>query len=155
MVFEWKLPGLYPVPAQDAGQELDRIYRERGQLDPADIVDESRPDDAVLHPCFEWRDTVAAELYREQQARGIVRCIVTTAESKQGEPVQVRAIVKAAGTYRPLKVVLESPDMEQEMLKNALRDMMAFQEKYSALESLAPVFAAMESIKPMLDKYAG
>lgn len=151
MVFEWKLPGLYPVPAQDAGQELDRIYRERGQLSPTDIVDESRPETAVLHPCFEWRDTVAAELYREQQARGIVRCIITTAETKQGEPVQVRAIVKAAGTYRPLTVVLETPDMEQEMLQNALRDMIAFQEKYSALTSLGPVFDAIEAVKPALD----
>lgn len=144
MVYEWKFPDMYPVGAQEAGQELERIYNERGQLDGKDIVDESRPDGAVLHPCFEWRDPVAAELWREHQAEGIVRCLVTTCETKGGEPAEIRAIIHAAGTYRPINVVLESPDMEQEMRQNALRDMIAFKKRYSALTSLAPVLRVID-----------
>ena len=74
MIYKWKVAGLMPVDAQTAGEELNRIYTKNGALNPADIVDESRPEDAPLHDCFEWRDDVAAEKYREQQdAPGIRR----------------------------------------------------------------------------------
>lgn len=144
MVYKWKLPGLYDVPAQEAGQELERIYQKHGQLEAKDIVDESRPEEATLHPCFEWCDPIAAELWREHQARGIVQCIVTDCEAKGGEPVEVRAFVHVADTYRPTSVALESPDMKQEMEQNALRDMLIFKKRHSALASLAPVIAAMD-----------
>lgn len=139
MVYKYKLDGLYPVPAQAAGEEIDRIYHKRGQCDAADVVDESRPESAVLHPCFEWRDPVAAELWREQQARGIINCIVTVSAAKKGEPIEVRAFPHVADTYRPLNVVLESKDMEAEMRANAFKEFMAFKRKMEAYSSLAPV----------------
>lgn len=145
MVVSWKIPGIYPVEAQAACEELDRIYKKRGKMEAADIVEESRPDDAVLHPCFEWRNDVAAELYREHQARGICRLLVTTCESADKESVAVRAVVHAAKSYRPIDVVLKSADMREELLKNAFRDMEAFRTKYATLSELSNVFNAMEA----------
>lgn len=68
MVYKWKIPGVIPVDAQTAGEELQRIYQEKGGLNPSDIVEESRHDSAPLHPCFEWDDETAAEKYRQTQA---------------------------------------------------------------------------------------
>lgn len=62
-----------PVDAQTAGEELDRIRQEYGTLQPATVVDEARPDDAPLHPVFEWDDAEAAERYREHQASTLIR----------------------------------------------------------------------------------
>lgn len=139
MVYKYKLDGLYPVQAQTAGEEIERIYQKRGQCDAADVVDESRPESAVLHPCFEWSDLVAAELWREQQARSIINCIVTVSETKKGETVEVRAFPHVADTYRPLSVVLESKDMEAEMRETALREFLAFKHKLDAYKSLDAV----------------
>lgn len=50
MVYKWKMPGLYDIPAQAAGEELDRIYEEKGELQARDVVNESRPETAPLHP---------------------------------------------------------------------------------------------------------
>lgn len=147
MVYKYKLEGLYPVPAQCAGEEIERIYHKRGQCDAADVVDESRPESAVLHPCFEWRDPVAAELWREQQARGIINCIVTVSETKKGETVEVRAFHHVADTYRPLNVVLESKDMEAEMKESALREFLAFKRKldiYKSLDAVRPVIGEID-----------
>lgn len=147
MVYSWKLPGLYDVSAQCAGEEIERIYHKRGQCDAADVVDESRPESAVLHPCFEWSDPVAAELWREQQARGIINCIVTVSETKKGEPVEVRAFPHVADTYRPLDVVLESKDMETEMKESALREFLAFKRKldtYKSLDAVRPVLKEID-----------
>lgn len=147
MVYSWKIQSLYPIEAQCAGEEIERIYNKRGQCDAADVVDESRPESAVLHPCFEWRDPVAAELWREQHARGIINCIVTVAKTKKGEAVEVRAFPHVTDTYRPLNVVLESKDMETEMRESALREFLAFKHKldvYKALDAVRPVIREVE-----------
>lgn len=147
LVYKYKLDGLYPVQAQTAGEEIERIYHKRGQCDAADVVDESRPESAALHPCFEWDDPVAAELWREQQARGIINCIVTVSETKKGETVEVRAFPHVADTYRPLNVVLESKDMETEMKESALREFLAFKHKldaYKSLDAVRPVIGEID-----------
>lgn len=56
MIYQWKIPDLYGVDAQTAGEEIERIHRKHGQLSPADIVEESRQKHAPLHDIFEWRD---------------------------------------------------------------------------------------------------
>lgn len=63
----------FQVDAQTAGEELQRIKRAHGLLHPATVVDESRPEEAPLHPAFEWRDPVAAEQWREHQASQLIR----------------------------------------------------------------------------------
>lgn len=149
MVYEYKLPGMHPVPAQKAGEELERIYGKHGTLEAADVVDESRPEEAVLHPCFEWRDPVAAELWREHQARGIINCIITVKETESGGTTPVRAFFHVSDGYAPVDVILETPDKRTELEQFALREMKVFQEKFRTITELAPVltpvFEAMET----------
>ena len=150
MVYDWKIKGLYPVKAQEVGEELERIYAERGKMEAKYIVDESRPEEATLHPCFEWNDPVAAELYREHQARKICCCLVTTCETPEKSPVTVRAVVHAAKSYHPVSVAMKSADMREELLANAIRDMDAFHTKYATLEQLSSVFSEMETAKTLI-----
>lgn len=145
MVYRWKLPGVIPVDAQTAGEELQRICTEHGGLDPADIVDESRDTSAPLHPCFEWNDEVAAEKYRQTQAAQIVRSIVTVEETRSG-PQEVRAFVHVQQKYHPISVVVNSADQMEELLKTALDELQAFRRKYSALSRLAPVIKAIDDV---------
>lgn len=145
MTYQWKLPGIYDVPAQQAGEELDRIYRDRGRLEPTDIVSESRPEDAPLHPCFEWDDAIAAERYRENQASGIVRAIVTV-DTERKENNGVRAFVHVENTYQPMAVVVQSRDKMQKLLQSAMNELSAFRKKYGKLSELEPVFSAIDSV---------
>ena len=148
MIYKWKLDGLYSVPAQAAGEELERIYQERGKLEASDIVDASRPETAVLHPCFEWVDAVAAEKWREQQARGICNCIITVKERKDKEPVAVRAFFHTQGSYHPTPVIIQEMDKYNDLLRSALRDLVAIREKFSMLsdrEELRSIFSAIDA----------
>lgn len=145
MIYQWKLPGVVPVDAQTAGEELDRICRERGTLNPSYIVDESRPEEAPLHPCFEWDDTVAAEKYREVQASSIVRNITVTHEEPSG-PQNIRAFVHVQGAYQPIARVLIDPVKTEELFRTAERELKAFRDKYQTLERLKPVFDAIEEV---------
>lgn len=145
MVYKWKIPGVIPVDAQTAGEELDRIYNETGRLNPEDIVNESRDDSAPLHPCFEWNDQAAAEKYRQSQAAMIVRSIVTVTESAKG-PQEVRAYVHVQSEYHPISVVVNSEDKMDELLRMALSELRSFREKYESLSALRSVFSAIEKI---------
>lgn len=146
MVYQFKLPGLYPVSAQTAGEELHRIYTDKGQLKPADVVAESRPESAPLHPCFEWDDEVAAEKYRRVQAGKLVRSITVVQENKKREPVEVRAFVQSRETYTPIEVVVNSREQMLELLRAAMSELRAFERKYAALSQLAPVFEAIKRV---------
>jgi len=44
-----------------------------GILTPSAVVDEARPEDSPLHAAFEWDDSIAAEKYRLEQARRLLR----------------------------------------------------------------------------------
>lgn len=145
MTYQWKIPGIIPVDAQKAGEELDRIYKAKGRLEPSDIVEESRSETAPLHPCFEWDDQKAANKYRESQAMLIVRSIVTVQESQKG-PQQVRAFVHVEQSYKPISVVVNSEKQIAELLETALSELRAFKRKYETLKELSPVFDAIEEV---------
>lgn len=145
MVYDWKIKGIYSVDAQTAGEELSRIYEETGSLEPSKIVDESRDENAPLHPCFEWDDYIAAEKYREKQAEGIVRCLVTVVEDEERKDT-VRAFVHVKKEYHPIDIVISNEDMTKELLEVALRELRAFKRKYETLSELKPVFDAIDDI---------
>ena len=151
---KWKMPGLYPVDANDAHDELESIRMKTGRLDAENVVEESRPETAVLHPCFEWDDSVAAEKYRLQQANGIIRSIIVrqvpVGGGEKQEAIEVRAFVHIEKeNYQPLKIVLADKDLKRDMMRTALRELTSFEEKYRKLELVAldPVFNAIDEVK--------
>ena len=78
------------VDAQTVGETLAGLENKHGGITPPMLVNESRPEDAPLHPCFTWDDVEAAELYRETEARSIVRSVrVIYPDAKESEPAFV------------------------------------------------------------------
>lgn len=154
MVYSWKFPGLYPVSAQTAGEECERIVNEYGKLTPGLLVEESRNEKAPLHSCFEWNDQTAAEKYREKQAANIIRAVVTVAErEKDNAPATVRAYVHTKDEdYQSIRVVMERPDLRKELMASAMRDMLAFKSKYDILSELKPVFSAIDVVVSSVPK---
>jgi len=96
-----------PVSAQEAGEELDRIRNRYGTLQPAAVVDESRPDEAPLHPVFEWDDEQAAERYREHQAASLIKRVKVVVEPTDDDDEPAATPVRAVRDntdYEPLPV---------------------------------------------------
>ena len=146
MIYQWKGPGIMPVDAQTAGEELSRIYDQHGTLEPETIVNESRPEDAPLHDCFEWRDDIAAEKYRQHQAANIVRTIVVIESAEQKPKEGVRAFVRSNEHYEPIQVTVNDADKMTALLQSALRELAAFRRKYQMLSELAPIFESIEKL---------
>ena len=101
------------VDAQTAGSELDRIRRRDGTIKPAVVVDEARPEEAPLHPAFEWRDPVAAEQWREHQATTLIKVVrVVPAAAVEERVASVRPVTQA-----PTPVVERYDPMAKEVLE--------------------------------------
>lgn len=143
MTYQWKVPGIMPVDAQTAGNELQRIYERDGVIEPETVVLESQTPSAPLHSCFEWDDEKAAHKYRITQAQNIIRAIVVVDEAKQPE---TRAFVNVQREYHPVSVVVRNPEKREILLQNALNELRWFERKYNTLQELSNVFAAIEEV---------
>jgi hypothetical protein len=154
--FTWKPGTQVPVSASVAGKELDRIRTSRGgYFKPEDVVDESRPANAPLHNVFEWNDTVAAEAYRVDQARYIIRGIVVRPMNDPDAP-PIRPIVsivkeddneKPQHYYTGMAYALSEPDLRKQVLANALRDAQIFKDKWSQLTELSGVIKEIDRVQ--------
>ena len=60
---------------KEAVAELLRLPTKAGVLEPAAVVDYARDPDTALHAYFDWEDSVAAEKWRIEQARRIIRSV--------------------------------------------------------------------------------
>lgn len=147
MVYRYKTGYFNKVSAQVAGEEIHRLWEE-GKCNAKDIVDASRPIDAPLHPVFEWDDSIAAELYRQEQARTLVRQIVTVVETEQEQNVHVRAFFKIdpnESTYEPTVTIMSDDDKKKRLLEIAKRELYTFKQKYATIQELSGVFAAIDT----------
>lgn len=145
MVYRWKIPGIIPVDAQTAGEELDRIYKRDGVLSPDAIVKDNTDPSAPLHNCFEWDNEKAAHKYRVSQAQEIIRTIIyIPEETNDNQPV--RAFVSVAKEYHPTKIVMQDEYKKSTLLEAALADLRAFKRKYESLVELSNIFDAISNL---------
>ena len=147
MVYKWKTGSQHKVSASVAGAEMDRL-KEEGRLTASDLVEENRPDDAPLHSEFEWDDSVAAEKFREDQARAMIRHLTVQIEANNTEyEVRQYFIVESASkNYEPIQLILQDEDKTAMLLEQAKRELQAFKAKYAGLKELAAVIKAIDSV---------
>ncbi len=162
--YKWKPGSIHIIDAGTAGRALDDMISRHGILTPALVVEESRPEDAPLHNAFEWDDAVAAEQYRESQARYIIRTI--TVEIPNREDAFVRAFVsvspqpvptkepkegqvteKATPIYVRTLDALADPALREQILKRAWEELESWQRRYSELKELAKLFQVIQAAR--------
>lgn len=139
MIYKWRVP-IYPnVSAQSAGERIEELEKQHGSVTPQILLDDSRPKEAVLHPCYEWDDSVAAEKYRLYQSKKIVGNIVTVtvSEEKQAqEPIRAYVSINnrnEQGVYVSSIKALSDEDTREVVLENARSELRAFIKKYKGL----------------------
>ena len=146
MVYKWKDAARLKTDAQTAGEICEKLEK-NGGLTAKRLVDESRPEDAPLHKEFEWDDATAAEAYREEQARYIIRSIVIQPEPTKNDVVRAFFPVAEQKVFESLPVILSDAKKTSALLDMALRELKAFELKYATLSQLAPVFEAIKEIE--------
>ena len=142
---EWKIKGLYKADAETVYKEITALG---DSFSPADIVEAARNESSELHKCFEWDDSIAAEKYREHQARMVITQLVVRTETTDNTPVSVRVIssANAVNSYMPTKMLIRSEPEYADLLERAKRELRAFQQKYVAVVELQDIFAMIDTL---------
>lgn len=165
--YEWQ-PG-FPtkLDPEIAGRELDRIAKRDQEVVPIVLIEESRPVDAPLHSQFEWDDTEAATLYREDQAKRIIRAIrVVYVRNDTEEPLpSVRAYVSVVDDpkfdmyepvtpnintprhYRPIAKVMSDHDLRDQYVGAAFNALVSWRERYRDIEQFATIFERIDALR--------
>lgn len=141
MVYQWKTPVFSKVSAQTAGEHIEKLSEEHGEVTPKLLLEDSRPKNAVLHPLYEWDNKKAAEKYRLHQSKLIIGNLVvvsTTSEDPQIPLVPVRAFVSVndrneKASYRPTLIALSEEATKEKIIANALSELRSFEQKYKGL----------------------
>lgn len=142
---EWKIKGLYKADAETVYKEITALG---DSFSPADIVEAARNESSELHKCFEWDDNIAAEKYREHQARMVIAQLVVRTETTDNTPVSVRVIssANAMNSYMPTKMLIRSEPEYADLLERAKRELRAFQQKYITVVELQDIFAMIDTL---------
>jgi hypothetical protein len=133
---------------QKIGEALATIAAaSNGHLTPKAVVSEARNNRSVLHKHFEWDDAIAAEAFRLDQARTLIRSIrVVDDERDEDPPAYISIADKGGVSYRSLQDVLDSADLQAQALKQAERDLDGFQKRYRQFEDLCDVIKSAKEI---------
>lgn len=123
-----------------------------GHLTPRATVDAARDPQHTLHSHFEWDDEAAADSYRLDQARALIRMIRIEDDERDEDPPAFLSVNegKAGISYRMLGDVLGNADLQTAVLRAAERDLAAFERRYRSLAEICEIIA--EARKKVADR---
>jgi len=146
--------GLKVLDPQMVGEQIEKLRLKRGgSFDAADLVNEARSKNSPLHDIFEWDDTEAAELYRRQQARHLLSCVVMVSEVQNEDKEAVRRVFVSAtddGTraYTTVSHILSNTELRAKFLKKLHKELEVLQKRCEMYEDIAVMFIPLvESIE--------
>ena len=141
---------------QKIGVALAKIAeQQKGRLTPPAVVEAARDQRHPLHKHFEWDDQVAAEAYRLDQARVLIRSVrIVGEDDAEPAPAFLSVADKGGTSYRTFAEVMDSADLQNTVLAAAERDLAAFERRYRALADICEVIRyAREKIAARSAKY--
>lgn len=158
MVYQWRTNN-YKTDPNVAGMVFRDLEASVG-LTSTNVVNASRSEDAPLHKEFEWRDNIAAERFREEQARLMIGNLYVINEATPNvEPVRAFLTLernqKQKSEFVNIEAIMRSPEKRDSLFDIALRELNAFRRKYSNLSEFSEVFAAIDALNGKEDDNGG
>ncbi|WP_298165123.1 hypothetical protein [Novosphingobium sp.] len=153
MIYKWRegLRAPTSVDPQKAGEELERIRtRHNGRLEPEWVVHNAKSPQNVLHDLFEWDDNVAAQNFRIDQARAVIRSVeAVIEEAPEAKPIRafVSVVQERDRAYTSVQHAMADADLRKQVLMQALTELEAWRKRYAELVELATVFAAIDEAR--------
>jgi len=111
--------------AQQFGERISNLIQGTGKVTTTEVLNDAKKQSSPLHNWFEWDNTKAAEQYRKDQARYLLRNIVevviiegvrTPARSFFG----VQSTSKQEGYYVTVKDATTKTDYRKELLDKVI-----------------------------------
>lgn len=129
---------------QQIGESLESIrLSNEGRLHVQDVLTEAANPASALHPAFTWDDQEAAESWRTQEARQLIRAVVV-AKTEEEEPTAAFYNIKIGigeevdQFYQSITVLEQSPREYQAALQGLLGQLDALDRSIKELRKVTP-----------------
>lgn len=175
MTITYKVSTAFVIPAnkaQEVGECLQALSETTGGITASDVLADATNPGSVLHPHFEWDNVKAAHLYREGQARDILRTITIVVKKDNGETCEMRGfhcvveLLSNSPTAQPERryVSVErakaNPEFGAQIVQKAHDELRSWAERYDSYRStfkkfdktFSPVFDFVETHQPKTEK---
>lgn len=148
----WRKGTHIKTSADIAAKVFDELAG-KNQLNAQALVDTSRPEEAPLHPEFEWNDAIAAEEWRKQRARNLITALVVIEEKEEeAVPVQVYHHLDTDGSnYKSISVIMQSQEDIETLRKQALQELISFKLKYKRILDIVNGSTQIDILQTMLE----
>ncbi|WP_103173783.1 hypothetical protein [Paracoccus sp. SY] len=145
-------PGAKKDDPNLVGQHIEFLrQQQKGELTPKDVLDDARNPNSPLHSFFEWSDSEAAEQYRLQQARGLIRAVVAVYVSDDRPAVRAKAYVHipepGAQHYREATHAMSHAKTREMVLRRALDELIGWKRRYRDLEEFAQLVTVIDQLR--------
>ena len=145
--------------SQTVAAEMTRLDPKGEGMTARELQLAEAPDDAPLHNEFEWDNEVAGTLYRDEQARGLMRCVELVVKSEPNTPdyrgrayLAVRADDEEVKVYRPALLVLKDETQAPQIVADAIRQLRGWRERWRSYSEVSNLFAkSIEAIDEELE----
>lgn len=149
IIGSWAIDGIIKADANKVASEMYHIGKVNGnnEFKPQELVDYARNNpNSELHKCFEWNDTIAAEKYRVNQAREVIRYLRITVPTENGktEKTAIRMFVSTNNhdnNYKATEIVFQNKSEYDKLLAEAMSELQAFKRKYKGIKELGKILA--------------
>lgn len=137
--------------AQKIGEALTKIKEEcSGRYNSKAVVAAARKETHYLHRFFEWRDSIAAEKYRQDQANKLMACIeIIEGKGKEERrlPAFISLVDRTGRNHYTVDEVLNSSDLQALALRQAEADFLAYERR---LVQFADICSAIRSARELI-----
>ncbi len=144
-----KRPGFHlKGDVAEIGKRLQKLEGSGGEISPAVVVEDAQDPQSPLHDEFEWNDTLAAQEYRLEQARYVLRAIETewTYEEVDIKTRSYASIDADDTPYRETRKVLTNKELRQQWKAQALLELKRWRAKYAQISELNEIFKAVDKV---------
>jgi hypothetical protein len=153
--YGWRPGSRISLDAQKAGEALARIEKgQNGLLEPETVVRAAQDVKSPLHPHFEWDDAKAADAFRTDQARDLIRNLTIDIGRSNIEPRTIRAFVNIESGdqqgYVSTPVAMSSAELRRQVIAKAWAELEAWRQRHAELTELGRIFSAMDEARPVL-----
>jgi hypothetical protein len=159
MKFTYVTGGSKAVKAGVAGHELERIRSEsNGQLHASTVVEESRAEDAPLHPVFEWDDGKAADEYRKNQARQLIssiRVVYESPDASRQSRMYVNVTTGGGRHYMPSIEAMADDELREQVLNRLLKMLNHYDTDLRELKGLRNIRSKVQSLISEIEHETG
>ena len=120
----------------------------------AQLIDDAKAKESPLHDYFEWNNKRAAERWRIEQARYLLRGITVVITTPEGEERTTRAFhsvtldgsyeINVPKTYVTVQRAMSEDELRTQVIEEALKKIKSWQRRYKEYKEFAKIVQAID-----------